>query len=143
MPGCADQTRPVVRRRACLNADSTRWKICKEGRDLSTLQPSLHYDPAVGVNAVDLEHAFGEIKTDCGNLHAGGSFLVASSNDDHARHSMPFRRGRPPHQLQGQRIHPSGQGHHFRSSGAHWEQRVTAQTSDQPAPKHLAKRSIN
>jgi hypothetical protein len=59
---------------------------------------------------VDLEHALGEIKTNCGNLHAGGSSLVASSNDDHARHSMPFRRGRPPHQLHAAGFAPIWQG---------------------------------
>jgi hypothetical protein len=60
-------------------------------------QLSLHNDPAVSVNGVDLEHAFSEIKTNRGNLQAGG---LLSSNDDHTRHSMPFSRGRPPHELQ-------------------------------------------
>jgi len=31
---------------------------------------------------------------------ADGSSFVASPNDGHVRHSMPFSRGRPPHQVQ-------------------------------------------
>jgi hypothetical protein len=100
MPEGSDQTRPMVCRCTCFDADPARWQIGKETRNLPALKLSSHDDPAGGVNAVDLEHALGEIKTNCGNLHAGGSSLVPSSNDDHARHSMPFRRGRPPHQLQ-------------------------------------------
>jgi len=86
----------MMRSRAGLNANSARGEIGKESRNLSALKLSSHDDPAVGVDAVNLEHTFGEIKTNCGNLHMGGSSSVASSNDDHPRHSMAFHRAVHP-----------------------------------------------
>jgi hypothetical protein len=36
--------------------------------NLAALKLSPHDDMATGVDAVDLEHSLGEIKTNCGNL---------------------------------------------------------------------------
>src|SRR5437588_2092347 len=54
---------------------------------------------AGGIDAVNLKYALRKIKTDGGNLHGARLLSVASYNDDHFRHSMPFSGGRPPHQL--------------------------------------------
>jgi len=51
-----------------------------------------------GVDTVDLEPVLGEIKTNGGNLHGGGSSHVAFSDDHVLAHIDAGSRGRPPHQ---------------------------------------------
>jgi transposase len=58
----------VVRRRTCLDAHQARRKSRKEPRNLSALKLSAYDDPTTGVDAVDLEHALCNIKTNRGNL---------------------------------------------------------------------------
>jgi hypothetical protein len=72
-----------------------------------------------GVDAVDLKHAFGRIKTESGNLHGGRLLSAVSSNDDHVRHSMPFSRGRPPHQLRRSLGHAVRSPHILRRCASH------------------------
>src|ERR1051325_10216367 len=85
---------------ACLDPDKARRQLGEEPGDLCSLKPSADHNVAGGIDAMDLKYALRKIEADGGNLHDGRLPSVASPNDDHFRHSMPFSGGRPPHQLQ-------------------------------------------
>ena len=78
--------------RASLDAHQAARQTGEETRHLRALEFSSHNHPAVGVDAVDLKHSLSEIEAIVVTCMAGGSSQCGVSNDDHARHSMPFRR---------------------------------------------------
>jgi len=62
--------RPVVRRRASLDADQTRWQLLEERQDVATLQLAADDYLASGINPVNLKDRLGDVETDRRNcLH--------------------------------------------------------------------------
>src|SRR6516165_4145251 len=97
MPQLPDLTRPIMRRAASLNADQTRRWGLEERQHFRPLQLPLQYCLASCIDAVQLEDMLGDVQTDCGNLHGGGSFSSLHSTA-RAWH-IDAVRGRPPHQI--------------------------------------------
>jgi hypothetical protein len=60
-----------MRRRARLHADQARWQLGEERQDLGAAQLRAGEHPALRVDAVHLEHVFGQVEPDRGNLSHG------------------------------------------------------------------------
>src|SRR6516162_3599345 len=97
MPQLPDLTRPIMRRAASLNADQTRRWGLEERQYFRPLQVPPQYCLASCIDAMQLEDPLGDVQTDCGNLHGGGSFSSLHSTA-RAWH-IDAVRGRPPHQI--------------------------------------------
>ena len=68
-----------MRTAAGLYADQTRWQLGKECEHLLASELPGNTDPALGVDAVNLEHILCEIETDSGNFSHGRPSLGDSS----------------------------------------------------------------
>jgi hypothetical protein len=77
-PNAISSRAPMMRRRAGLHADETRFLITEEIDDFQTAQPSLDDDLSSRVDAVSLKPVLGEIETDCDNLHGGRLLSVVA-----------------------------------------------------------------
>src|SRR5262245_20141356 len=73
--------RPIVRCGAGFHADQAWRQRLEERLHLAAAERPPDHDLLGRVNAVNLEHVLGEIQTDRGNLHVGGSSCDSSNND--------------------------------------------------------------
>ncbi len=71
MPGSFDQASPMMGGRPGLDANQAARQGCEEVDDLRALQLSSNSDLSRSVDAVNLEHALGEIETNGSNLRRG------------------------------------------------------------------------
>src|SRR6516225_7831063 len=123
MPQLPDLTRPIMRRAASLNADQTRRWGLEERQYFRPLQVPPQYCLASCIDAMQLEDPLGDVQTDCGNLHGGGSFSSLHSTA-RAWH-IDAVRGRPPHQIRYTRIG---------ASSLSWDTPATRRTWPQSGP---------
>jgi hypothetical protein len=66
--------RPVMRRRARLDADKARLQPAKQREQLISPYLPPEHGLTLPVDAVDLEDVLRDVEADCGNLHVDGSF---------------------------------------------------------------------
>jgi hypothetical protein len=71
-----------MRRRTSLHPNQARGQGFEELQHPRPAQLLLDGEPTLGVDAVDLEDALGEVETDRGNLD-GGRLLLGCFNNDH------------------------------------------------------------
>ena len=113
MPGGLEKSSPIMRSGTRFDANQAARQRFEEGDHLGALQLAPNGDLSHGVDAVHLNTRLARSRPIVLTSMTDGSSSVASPNDDHVRHSMPFSRGRPPHQLHGghRRFRKSGGAH--------------------------------
>jgi hypothetical protein len=79
MAQLAQLSRPVVARAASFHTDEARLKLREERENLAASQCAIESDSPIPCNAMSLKDVLGQIQTDCGNLHGGGSSRLQSS----------------------------------------------------------------
>jgi hypothetical protein len=72
-----------------LHPDQARRKSREKRQHLAAPKLLSHHDLLVGVDPVDLEHVLGDIQTDRGNLHLGGSPHVIRQRQSPYGTAMP------------------------------------------------------
>src|SRR5262249_39420196 len=81
--------RPIMRGGTRLHPDQTRCKSREKRQHLAAPKLLPHHDLLIGVNAVNLKHVLGDIQTDRGNLHLGGSPHVIRQRQSPYGTAMP------------------------------------------------------
>jgi hypothetical protein len=88
-----------VARAASFHTDEARLKLLEESENLAASQCAIESDIPIPCNAMSLKDVLGQIQTDCGNLHEGGSSREQSYDNCIMAHRRQWSRSHPPHLL--------------------------------------------